>query len=49
MVYSLAEDVDTKVEDRPTMLPEQGQEITEHTPWPKPLAPARRPQTLEVA
>jgi len=42
-----ADDVDTIVYDEPIMLPEQGQEMREHTPRPQPLAPAPRPQTPE--
>jgi len=45
MVYTLAEDVDTMVDDQPIGLPEQGQEICEHTPWPQPQVPAPRLQT----
>jgi hypothetical protein len=29
------------------VLPEQGQEMHEHTPWPQPLTPAPPPQTPE--
>ena len=47
MVNTLADDADTVVDDDPTMLPEQGQEMREHTPWPQPPAPAPLPQTLE--
>jgi hypothetical protein len=35
------------VDDQPIMLPDQGQEMREHTPWPEPPAAAPRPQTLE--
>jgi len=47
MVNSSADNVDTMVDDQSIVLPEQGQEIREHTPRPQPLAPAPRPQTLE--
>ena len=47
MVNILADDVDTMVDDQPTVLPEQGQEMWEHTPRPQPPAPAPRPQTPE--
>ena len=45
MVNTLADDVVTMVDDQPTMLPEQGQEMREHTPRTQPLAPAPRSQT----
>ena len=45
MVNTLADDVDTTVDGKPIVLPEQGQEMREHTPRPQPLAPAPRPQT----
>jgi len=47
MVNTSADDVDTMVDDQLIVLPEQGQEMGEHTPWPQPPAPAPRPQTLE--
>jgi hypothetical protein len=47
MVNTSADSVDTMVDDRPIMLPEQGQEMREHSPWPQPPASAARPQTLE--
>jgi hypothetical protein len=47
MVNTSADDVDTMVDDEPTVLPEQGQEMREHTPRPQPPAPAPRPQTPE--
>jgi len=47
MVNTSADDVDAMIDDQPTMLPEKGQEMREHTTWPKPLAPAPRPQTME--
>jgi len=45
MVYTSADDGDTTVDDQPLVLPEQSQEMCEHTPRPKPLAPAPQPQT----
>jgi len=45
MVNTLADDVDTMVDDQPIVLPEQCQEMREHTPRPQPPAPAQRPQT----
>jgi hypothetical protein len=47
MVNTLADDVDTMVDDQPIVLPEQGQDMREHTPRPQPPAPAPRPQTPE--
>ena len=47
MVNTSADDADTMVDDQPTVLPEQGQEMCEHTPLPQPPAPAPRPQTKE--
>ena len=47
MVNTSADDADTMVDDEPTVLPEQGQEMREHTPRPQPPAPAPRPQTPE--
>jgi len=47
MVNTSADDVDTMVDDQPTVLPEQGQQMREHTPQPQPPAPAQRAQTLE--
>jgi len=47
MVNTLADNVDTMVDDQPIVLPEQGQEKCEHTPRPQPPAPAPRPQTAE--
>jgi hypothetical protein len=32
MVNTSADDVDTKLDDQPIVLPEQGQEMREHTP-----------------
>jgi len=45
MVNTSADDVDTMVEDQPIVLPEQCQEMSEHTPRPQRPAPAPRPQT----
>jgi len=47
MVNTSADDADTMVDDEPTVLPEQGQEMRGHTPRPQPPAPAPRPHTLE--
>jgi len=48
MVNISADDVDTMVDDQPIVLPEQGQEMHEHTPRPQPPAPAPRPQTADA-
>jgi len=45
MVHTSADDADTRLHDQPTVLPDQGQEMREHTPWPQPLAPALQPQS----
>jgi hypothetical protein len=53
MVNTSADNADTMVDDEPTVLPEQcqemeqGQEMHEYTLRPQPPAPALRPQTLE--
>ena len=47
MVITSADDADTMVDHQPTVLPEQGQEMREHTTQPQPLAPAPRPPTPE--
>ena len=47
MVNTSTDDVYTMVDNQPIVLPEQGQEMREHTPWPQPRAPAPRPQTPE--
>jgi len=47
-VNTSADDADTMVDERPTVLPEQGQELREHTPRPQPPAPAPLPQTPET-
>ena len=45
MVNTSADKVQTMVDDQPIMLPEQSQEMREHTPRPQPPAPAPRQQT----
>jgi hypothetical protein len=40
LVNTSADNVDTMVDDQPIVLPEQGQEMRKHTPWPQPPAPA---------
>jgi len=47
MLNTPANAVDTMVDDQPTGLEEQGQEMNEHTPMLRPLAPVSRPHTLE--
>ena len=47
MVNSSADNVYTMLDQYPILLPEQGQEMNEHTPRPEPPAPANRQQTLE--
>jgi len=47
IVKSPADAADTMVDDQPTVLPELGQDMREHTPWPQPTVPAPQPQTLE--
>jgi len=44
MVNTSADDADTMVDNERTVLPEQGQEMREHTPRLQPPAPAPRPQ-----
>ena len=39
MVNTSADDADTMVDDQPTVLPGQGQEMRDHTPRPQPPAP----------
>jgi len=36
------------VDDQRIVLPEQGQEMRKHTPWPQPPAPAPQPRTPET-
>jgi hypothetical protein len=47
MVNTSPDDADTMVDDELTVLPEQGQEMREHTPRPQPPAPAPWPHTPE--
>jgi archaellum component FlaD/FlaE len=47
MVNSSADDADTMVDDQPTLLCVQRQEMREHTPWPRFQAPAPRIQIRE--
>jgi len=47
MGNTVADDVDTMVDEQLILLPAQGQEILEHTPWPRPIAPTPRPPTPE--
>ena len=47
MVDTSADDVDAIVDNKPIVLPGQGQEMRMHTPRPEPLAPAQWPQTPE--
>ena len=47
MVNTSADDVDTMVDNQAIVLPEQSQEMCEHTPQPQPLAPSPRLQTPE--
>jgi hypothetical protein len=46
MVNTSADDVNAMVNTQPIVLPEQGHEMSEHTPRPQPPAPTPRPQTL---
>jgi hypothetical protein len=48
MVDTSADDADIMVDDEPTVVLEQGQEMREHTPRPQPQAPAPRQLTLEL-
>ena len=47
IVNTSAHDVDTIIDDQPIVLPAQGQEMSEHTPLPQPLASAPRSQTVD--
>jgi len=47
MVTTSVDNVDSMVDDQATVLPQQGQEMRQHTPQPQPPAPAPRPQTPE--
>jgi len=40
-----ADDEDTMLDNQPILLPEQGQEMSEHTPRSQPPAPTPQPQT----
>jgi hypothetical protein len=46
MVNTSADDFDAVVDDQPIMLPEQCQDMSEHTPRPQPPAAATLPDTL---
>jgi hypothetical protein len=48
MVNTVADDVQTIVDNQPIVLPQQGQEIREHTPLPQHLASAPQPQSLKT-
>jgi len=48
MVNTSADVINIMVDDEPTVLPEQGQKIPEHTLQPQPLVPAQRAQTPET-
>jgi len=47
MLNSSADNADTMRDNEPTVLPEQGQDIRGHTPWPQSVVTAPRPQTPE--
>jgi hypothetical protein len=47
MVNTSAGNADTMVDDKPTVLPEQGQEMRVHTPQRQPPVTAPQPQPLE--
>jgi hypothetical protein len=47
MVNTSAYDVDTTVDDQPLVLPEQGQNMHKHIPWPQPPTPAPWPLALQ--
>jgi len=34
MINTLADNVDTMIDDQPIVLAEQGQKMCTHTPWP---------------
>jgi hypothetical protein len=48
IINTLAYYVDTMVDDQPIVLPEQCQEMRQHTPRPQPLEPAPQLHTLET-
>jgi len=45
MVNTSPDNADTMVDDEPTVLPGQRQEMCKYIPWPQPLAPTPRQQT----
>jgi hypothetical protein len=47
MVNTLADEIDTMVDNQPMLLPEKCEEMREHTPRPQPQASAPRPQPSE--
>ena len=47
MVHTLADNVDTIIDDQPMVHPEYRQEIREHTPQPRPPATAPLPHAPE--
>jgi hypothetical protein len=47
MVDTLADDAATMVDNQATVLPEQGQQMYEHTPQPHPPAPTTQPHNQE--
>jgi len=47
MLITLADNVDTTVDDQPIVLSEQRQEMCEYTPQPQHPAPAPQPHTLD--
>jgi hypothetical protein len=47
MVTTSADVVDTMLDDRPFVVPDQSQAMCQFIPQPQPPAPAPRPQTLE--
>ena len=44
IVTKSADDTDSMVDNQPSMLPEEGQEMSKHTRWPQPPAPVDRAQ-----
>jgi len=48
MANSVADDVDTMVDDQPIILPDQGQQMWEHTSWRQPPVPSPWPQSPEL-
>jgi len=47
MVHTLADDVDTMVDDQPIVLPKPDQKMRKHTPRPQTAASAQCPEPLE--